>query len=216
MISDLTEDLRLFEAFLYFDSNVIENILVKNTQPNYQYKDSFGKICNVEQPEFLTEYGISLMKVEEIKKHLMSLLSSLIIIIGTDTKIKALFQPKTNMMAINEYFLFNNYGKGTEIIFKLEPDRYIVPITMEILYEVLGHGKLRYGIGTDEDNYSPLAFRDSKNNFQIQKIIKKVRLFNDIEAEINKDETGRVFEHYISENTDVIQILKKKLYIKKL
>ena len=216
IISNLTEDSRLFEAFLYFDSNVIENILVKNTQSNYKYKDSFGKICNVEQPEFLTEYGISLMKVEEIKEHLKSLLPSIIIIIDTNTKIKALFQPKTNMMAINEYFLFNNFGKGSEIIFKAEPDSYIIPITIEILHEVLGHGKLRYGIGKEEDNYSPLAVRDSKNNFQIQKIIKKVRLFNDIEAEINKGETGRVLEHYISENTDVIQILKKKTIYKEI
>ena len=80
---------------------------------------------------------------------------------------------------------------------------------MEILHEVLGHGKLRYGIGVEEDNYSPLAVRDSKNNFQIQKIIKKVRLFNDIEVEINKGETGRVLEHYISENTEVIHFLKQ-------
>ena len=99
----------------------------------------------------------------------MSFLPSVIIIISTDTKIKALFQPKTDMMAINEFFLFNNYGKGSEFIFKAEPDSYIIPITMEILHEVLGHGKLRYGIGIEEDNYSPLAVRDSKNNFQIQK-----------------------------------------------
>ena len=76
----------------------------------------------------------------------MSLLPSVIIIFGTNTKIRALFQPNTNMMAINEYCLFNNYGKGCDIIFKAEPDNYIIPITMEILHEVLGHGKLRYGI----------------------------------------------------------------------
>ena len=216
IISNLTEDSRLFEAFLYFDSIVIENVLIKNTESNYKYKDSFGKICKVEQPKFLTEYGISLMKVEEIKKHLMSLLPSVIIIFGTNTKIRALFQPNTNMMAINEYCLFNNYGKGCDIIFKAEPDNYIIPITMEILHEVLGHGKLRYGIGVEEDNYSPLAVRDSKNNFQIQKIIKKVRLFNDIEVEINKGETGRVLEHYISENTEVIQFLKQKTMYKEI
>ena len=55
---------------------------------------------------------------------------------------------------------------------------------------------------------------DSKNNFQIQKIIKKLRLINEIEIEINEGEAGRLLEHYISENTDVIQFLKKKTIYK--
>ena len=210
IISNLTEESRLFEAFLYFDSNVIQNILVKNTQEDYSYKNAFGKMYDVKQPEFLTEYGISLMSLEQIKEHLLDLLPSVIIQIDTHIKIRALFEDKTNMMVINEYFLLNNYGIVSELIFKVDPDSYIIPITMEILHEILGHGKLRYEQEKEDVNYSPLAVRDSKNNFKIQKIIKKVRLFDDTEKEINRGETGRVLEHYISENPDVIQILKKK------
>ena len=213
IISDLTEESRLFEAFLYFDSNVIQNILVKNTQDKYSFKNAFGKIYNAEQPEFLTEYGISLMSLEQIKTHLLALLPTVIIQIDTDNKIRALFEKQTNMMVINEFILL---GKLSNEYFNGNPDEYIIPLVMEILHETLGHGKLRYGIEKEEDNYSPLAIRDSKNNFKIQKIIKRVRLFDDTEREMNKGETGRVLEHYISENHNVINKLKRRILIEEI
>ena len=213
IISELAEDSRLFEAFLYFDSDVIQNIMIKNTQTNYSYKDSFGKIFDVEQPKFITEYGISLMTLGQIKGHLLDLLPSVIIQIDSDNKIRALFENKTNMMVINEFILFS---KKNEEDFNTESDSYIIPITIEILHEILGHGKLRYGGEKEEDNYSPLAVRDSKNNFKIQKIIKKVKLFDNTEKEINRGETGRVLEHYISENPDVIQSLKRRNLLKEI
>ena len=108
IISGLSEESTLFEAFLYFDSEVIENLLSENTQKNYTYKDTFGQKVQVIQPEFMTEYGISLMTVSEIKSHLEDLLPTIIIQIDTNINMRALYENKTKMMIINEYKMFSN------------------------------------------------------------------------------------------------------------
>jgi hypothetical protein len=59
---------------------------------------------------------------------------------------------------------------------------------------------------------SPLALRDSKNDFKLQKLIKKVKLDFSHEIVVNKGETGRVLEHYISEDKNFILLLKKKSF----
>ena len=129
IISGLSEESRLFEAFLYFDSEVIENLLSENTQKNYTYKDTFGQKVQVIQPEFMTEYGISLMTVSEIKSHLEDLLPTIIIQIDTNINMRALYENQTKMMIINEYKMFsNNYNINESTIFKSEPDCYIIPI----------------------------------------------------------------------------------------
>ena len=97
-----------------------------------------------EQPKYLTEYGLSLMNVEEVKRHLIKLLPKIIIKIDTKVKLKALHEQKTKIMVINELILFKVYIKENEILSKNDPDLYVIPISMEILHEMFAHSKLRY------------------------------------------------------------------------
>ena len=73
-------------------------------------------------------------------------------------------------MIINEYQMFGNFIEENEKLFEADPDAYVVPISMEIIHELLGHAKLRY---SKEVEFSPLVLRDSKSDFKIQKLIKK-------------------------------------------
>ena len=213
IISEIDEESRLFEAFMYFDSETIENLLVENTQKDYAYRDIFGQKVEVIQPKFITEYGITLMTLDEIKNHLLELLPQVIIQIDTNINIRALFEKETKFMVINEFKMFSNNSNMNEInIFKQEPDCYTIPISLEILHEVLGHGKLRYWEDSENFKSSPLSVRDSKNYFKPKKLIKRIKLFDNTEKDVNKGETGRVIEYYISENPEVIQTLKEKTF----
>ena len=207
IIKEITEESRLFEAFLYFDSQIIQNILLKNTEKDYNYMDIFGKNIQVKQPEFVTEYGMSLMTVEEIKQHLLNLLPTIIIRIDSNMSIRVLYERKTKLMVFNELQMFGDPFTENEELFKKEADYYIVPISMEIFHENLSHGKLRYNY---EVEFSPLILRDSKYDFKIQKIMKRIKLDYNEEKIINKGETGRVFEHYISEDKNFIHKLKSR------
>ena len=203
----MTEESRLFEAFLYFDSKVIENILIKNIQDNYIYINKFGKNIRVEKTEFITEYGMTMMSLKEIQNHLLNLLPTIIIRIESSIKLRALFDRKSKLMVINEQKMFGDCFIENEKLFNEEPDNYIIPICIEILHEMLSHGKLRYNYEID---FSPLAFRDSKYNFKIQKIMKRVKLNFNKEMIVNQGESGRVLEHFISEDKELIEKLKKR------
>lgn len=213
IISEITEESRLFEAFMYFDSEIIENILIENSQKTYEYRNIFGQKVQIKQPQYITEYGMSLMTVEEIKEHLFNLLPTIIVQIDSNLDFRASFEKKTRIMIINEYQVFGNFIADNKNFFKVEPDSYVVPISMEMLSEIFGNIKLRYN---NKDESSPLALRDSKNDFKCQKLMTKIKLNLNKEILINKGETGRVLEHYISENKNVIGILKKKPIIRKL
>ena len=208
LISEITEDSRLFEAFMYFDSDIIQNILMKNSQAEYDYINIFGRKTKLNQPEYITEYGMSLMTEKEIKEHLTNLLPSIIIKIDSNINMRALYEKKTGQIIINEFQIFGTFIKENEKLFKIEPNNYVLPITMEILLDILGHALLRSNKNKDEN--SPLVLRDSKYDFQVQKLIKKVRLDFNNEIKVNKGESGKVLEHYISEDINVIQKLKKR------
>ena len=224
IISGLNEESRLFEAFMYFDSEIIENILIKNEQKNYNYIDNFNNKITVQQPEYITEYGINLMTVDEIKEHLFKLIPKIIIQISTTSKIHSFYENKTKIMGINEIYIFgNDYMENKHSYFDIKPefkitnnepfegesDCYVVPLALEILCEMLANGKIRYGISNDIYS-SPLVLRDSKKDFRAKKLIQKLNLEDNSEREMNKGESGRVLEYYISEDSKIIKKLKQK------
>ena len=214
IINEITEDSRLFEAFLYFDSEVIENILTENTELKYTFPDLFGKQIEIKLPKYTTEYGISLMTVDEIKENLINILPEIIVQIDANINMRAMFENETKLMIINEYIMFGNLTKNNEVnVFKNDPDYYVIPISIEILHEILGHAKIRYRKDIEEDrnyDYSPLVVRMSKYDFKPIKIMRRIKLFDNSEIKINKGETGRVLEYYISEDPEVIQMLKRR------
>ena len=174
----------------------------------------FGKQIEIKLPKYMTEYGISLMTVEEIKKNLINILPEIIVQIDADVNMRAMFENETKLMIINEYIMIGNLIKNNEEnVFKNDPDYYVIPIFMEILYKILGHAKIRYRKDIEEDrnyDYSPLVVRMSKYDFKPIKIMRRIKLFDNSEIKINQGETGRVLEYYISEDPEVIQVLKRR------
>ena len=95
----------------------------------------FGQKVQIKQPQYITEYGMSLMTVEEIKEHLFNLLPTIIVQIDSNLDFRASFEKKTRIMIINEYQVFGNFIADNKNFFKVEPDSYVVPISMEMLSE---------------------------------------------------------------------------------
>ena len=204
IISNLNEDSRLFEIFLYLDGNAIENLLEKN-EVNYEYfKDSYGRKKKIEYKKHPTEYGTNMSTVDEVKNHLFKLMPKYIVRANSDMKFNASYNDKTKIMVVNEKKLFN---KKSNILTDLFEDNecnenYVLPISIEILHELCGHGKKRL---INEHEGSTEEYRDSKFDYQRCNVIKKV----DISKEIKYPESGIVLENYISNNKKIIRWLKK-------
>jgi hypothetical protein len=108
IISNLNEDSRLFEIFLYLDSNAIENLLEKNEVFSENFKDNYGRKKTIEYKKHPTEYGTNMSTVDEVKNHLCKLLPKYIVRTNTDMKFNASYDDKSKIMIINEKKLFNS------------------------------------------------------------------------------------------------------------
>ena len=205
IILNLKEDSRLFEVFLYLDSEVIQNLLINNTErKNETIIDIYGEKKIIEYGKNPTEYGINMINVDEIRNHLLNLIPKYIIRIDTRMKFNANYDPNSKIMFLNERQLFNTSSKGLNKTFQKEKisDKYIMPITIEILHELFGHGKKRL---TNEASNSPEDYRDSKHNYKRISIKKKISDFQNIIF----PESGVVVENYISEDRKVLHWLKR-------
>ena len=203
IILDLKEQSRLFEAFINLDSDAITNLLINLKPTKEEYINIYGDKKIIEHGENPTEYGINMMNIDEVKEHLINLIHKYIIRIDTRMKFKADFDPDSKIMTLNERELFNHSSLGLNKTFKIEAisDKYILPIALEILHEIFGHGKKRL---IDKDAKSPEEYRDSKNGYKRISVMKKVNDFK----EIIIPESGVVLENFISENRKVIRWLK--------
>ena len=201
IISKLDENSRLFEAFMYFDSGVTYNFLEKEKNKNFKYKDVFGHSINYSYGEYQSEYGINLLNTNEIKKHFLNLLPRFIIRTESKIKYRAYYESETNIILINEKEMFGQSIDTLDEIYLEEPYSFVIPLAMEILQEILTHGKVRLN---DKIIRSPTVYKDKKYNFESKSIKKTIN---------NKDypigESGKVLEHYISENREIIKQLKK-------
>ena len=109
-------------------------------------------------------------------------------------------------MIINELLLFNQSISTMDYIYqKKDSDAYVIPITMEILHELMSHAKVRLN---DENEISPRNFRDSKSNFEYKNIKKNIELDSGEYKNMPISESGRILEYFISENKQVINSLK--------
>ena len=205
IILNLKKDSRLFEVFLYLDSEVIQNLLINNTErKNETILDIYGGKKIIEYGKNPTEYGINMINIDEIRNHLLNLIPKYIIRIDTRMKFNANYDPNSKIMFLNERQLFNTSSKGLNKTFQKEKisDKYIMPIAIEILHELFGHGKKRL---TNKSSNSPEDYRDSKHNYKRISIKKKISDFQDIIF----PESGVVVENYISEDRKVLHWLKR-------
>ena len=204
IISNLSEDSRLFEIFLYLDSNAIENLLETNEVLFEYFKDNYGRKKTIEYKKHPTEYGTNMSTVDEVKNHLCKLLPKYIVRTNTDMKFNASYDDKSKIMIINEKKLFNSNSNLLTVLFEniKSNERYVLPISIEILHELCGHGKKRL---INDHEGSTEEYRDSKCDYKRCNVIKKV----DGPKEIKYPESGIVLENYISRNKKIIRWLKK-------
>ena len=204
IILNLKEESRLFEIFLYLDSDVIENLLINREEYNEKFIDFSGRKIQIDFGKNPTEYGINLSNLDEIKSHLYKLIPKYIVRIETDMKFNANYDAKSKIMFLNEKRLFNDYSNRLSKIFddNEENENYILPIVIEILHELFDHGKKRL---IDDKANSPEEYRDSKHNYQRCQVRKK----NDNSKIVNYRESGVVLENYISENRDILRWMKE-------
>ena len=205
IIINLKEESRLFEIFLYLDSDSIENLLIKREKNSVQFIDNFGNNKQIDYSKNPTEYGVSMANIDEVRSHLFKLIPKYIIRIDTKIKFKAHYDQNSKIMLLNENRLFNLDSQILSQIFKQDDELkeiYILPIIIEILHELFAQGIKRL---TDKNSHSPEEYRDSKHNFKRCKVEKKVEKFKLIDY----PESSKVLENYISENRNIIRWLKK-------
>lgn len=203
IINNLTEESRLFEIFLYLDSDVIQNILIPQIAHESNILNPYGKYKNIKYNKNPTEYGVNMANIKEIKKHLINLLPKYIIRINCDFKINASYDVSAKIMCLNEKHLLKHSSFLLNYIFEVNKysEKFVLPIAIEILHELLGHAKKRI---TDNKAFSAEGYRDSKYNYEMCNI---TRIINDLEK-IKYPESGYALENYISENRKVMHWLK--------
>ena len=173
IIINLKEESRLFEIFLYLDSDSIENLLINKEKTSVQFIDNFGNNKQIDYGKNPTEYGVNMANIDEVRSHLFKLIPKFIIRIDTKIKFNAYYDQNSKIMFLNENRLFNLDSHILSQIFKQDDELkeiYILPIIIEILHELFAHGKKRF---TDKNSHSPEEYRDSKHNFKRCKIKKK-------------------------------------------
>ena len=141
--------------------------------------------------------------IDEVRAHLYKLLPKYIIRFDSNMKFNANYDPYTKIIILNEYQLFKIPSSLLTEIFQSneENELYVLPIVIEILHEIYGHGKKRF---LDDKEKSPAEYRDSKHNYSRWKIKKKVNEFKIIDY----PESGVVLENYISENRQILRWLR--------
>lgn len=209
IIKNLNENSRLFETFLYFNSGCIFNYLEKDNKMKYYAKNVFDRVVEIETYNYKTEFGLSLLNIEQIKNHLMQLVPKTIIRVETGIEFRAYFEKETRVMIINELAMFYETIDNLNVLYKKEgAKKYVIPIMMELLHEMLCHGKVRF---LNDDEKSPRFFRDSNNNFDYKSILRECKLENNSYAKLPVPESGRILESFISENVNVINSLKSPI-----
>ena len=203
IILHLQEESRLFEVFLYLDSDIIENLLINNIEKSINYEDSYNNKKILKYGKNPTEYGLNMLNIDEIKMHLLKLIPKYIIRIDSEMKINANYEPNTKIMALNEKRIFKISSLLLNQLIEDEKKNkpFIIPIIIEILHEIYGHGKIRL---INNKIKSPEEYRDSKHDFNRCEIKKKIKI-NDF---VNYPESGVVLENFISEKRKILKWLK--------
>ena len=206
IIDNLNENSRLFEVFLYFNSGTIENYLAKDEKIEYYSKNMFDEKIKIKTGTYKTEFGLSILNLKQVKSHLKKLIPKIIIRTETTVKFRAYFENETNIMIINEKAMFNKKCKLLDIQFKEKgAEKFIIPITVEILHELMSHGKLRL---YNEEEESPRYYRDSMKNFEYNSISKNCEIEGNQYKMFPVPESGKILEKFISEKDQVINALK--------
>ncbi len=191
IIKNLSEKSRLFYIFLQINSKA-SNILYSNKIYN-----------NNNNNESISNYLISMLSLEQVKKHILKIFPKYIIRYYRNKKERAILHLKTNLVGINEKHLFKqNLEKNEKNFLEKEcKNHYSMPIIAELFHEVTGHSK--YKESQKEKEIYPNYFQDYIFDFQI-KSIDKIEM-NEKKKNV---ESGFLVEYFISEKYSHIKFLK--------
>ena len=191
IIKNLSEESRLFYIFLQINSKA-SNILYSNKIYN-----------NNNNNESISNYLISMLSLEQVKKHILKIFPKYIIRYYRNKKERAILHLKTNLVGINEKHLFKqNLEKNEKNFLEKEcKNHYSMPIIAELFHEVTGHSK--YKESQKEKEIYPNYFQDYIFDFQI-KSIDKIEM-NEKKKNV---ESGFLVEYFISEKYSHIKFLK--------
>ena len=195
IIDNLEENSRLFEAFLYFDSGSIENYLESINETNYYYNNSFNEKVVIKSKKYKSEFGLSLLNINQVKSHLKKLIPKLIIRLSSNNKFRAYYEETTNTMIINELTIFQQNTSYLNTLYtKKDSDKFVIPIVMEIFHEMMSHRKERF---VDKDELSPRYYRDSSHDFEYRSVKKNCETEKGESQSLPIPESGRVLEKFI-------------------
>ena len=203
IINNLTEESRLFEFFLYLDSDVLENVVIPQKAHEDNILNPYGENKIINYNKHPTEYGVNMANIKEIKEHLINVLPKYIIRINYDFKINASYDYCSKIMCLNEKHLFKHSSLLLNYIFEIKQysEKFVLPIAIEILNELSTYPKKRM---IDGKALSAERYKDSKYNYDLYNA---TRVIDDLKK-IKYPESGLALENYISKDRKVLHWLK--------
>ena len=203
IINNLTEESRLFEFFLYLDSDVLENVVIPQKAHEDNILNPYGENKTINYNKHPTEYGVNMANIKEIKEHLINVLPKYIIRINYDFKINASYDYSSKIMCLNEKHLFKHSSLLLNYIFEVKQysEKFVLPIAIEILNELSTYPKKRM---IDGKALSAERYKDGKYNYDLYNA---TRVIDDLKK-IKYPESGLALENYISKDRKVLHWLK--------
>ena len=180
----------MFYIFLQINSNA-SNVLYSN------------ETYNNDNNENISNYHISMLSLDQVKCHILKIFPKYIIRFYSNTKERANLNLKTNIIGINEKYLFKNELEKNENEFlKIDcKNNYSMPIIIEFFHEITGHSKYKES-QKENENY-PNYFQDDNLDFQVKSIDKI-----EMNEHNRKVESGLLVEYFISNKYINIKFLK--------
>ena len=180
----------MFYIFLQINSNA-SNVLYSN------------ETYNNDNNENISNYHISMLSLDQVKCHILKIFPKYIIRFYSNTKERANLNLKTNIIGINEKYLFKNELEKNENEFlKIDcKNNYSMPIIIEFFHEIIGHSKYKES-QKENENY-PNYFQDDNLDFQVKSIDKI-----EMNEHNRKVESGLLVEYFISNKYINIKFLK--------
>jgi len=144
-----------------------------------------------------------MLSLDQVKNHILTIFPKYIIRYYRNKNERAILYLNTNLVGINEKYLFRKKLIKNEKKFlkKDSKNNYSMPIIVELFHEIIGHSK--YKDSQKEKEIYPNYFQDDIYDFQIKSI-------DNIEMNEKKKnvESGFLIEYFISDKYSHIKFLK--------
>ena len=215
--------IKCYNLVYKFVNNIIDNL--KENSLIYlailQVNSGFNKDINSDDEKEI--FGLSMLNVDMIKRHLKLLMPKLIFLIRHPTihSKRGSFCKATGSLFIYETSIFNNkIGKDIDNIINNQPEDAAIMISFVIFHEIFIHKKIRANTDFEKGKETPAKFIGPKyeiKNFYYscnKKNLDPLSIYNKDKENDNKiskeGECGRMLEYFFeNKNFEIINYLKK-------